>query len=85
MMDLGDGVPPGLTEDTDASLSESERLGRCWHGAAGGRLRYALAPRRALVLGAAHGRDGRARPPVHGYMLQPHPRPGEPGRDPLRA
>lgn len=45
MMDVGDDVPAGLRETTASSLAESERLFRRWHGAAEGRLRYALAPR----------------------------------------
>ena len=46
MLDVGDAsVPATLLEDTDACLAESERLMRTWHMSAGGRLRYALAPR----------------------------------------
>lgn len=58
MMDLGDGVPAGLRESTRASLEESERLAKQWHGSFNGRLRYAYAPRfilscsEALVRGA---------------------------------
>ncbi|NIR35454.1 MAG: amidohydrolase family protein, partial [Actinobacteria bacterium] len=44
-MDSGDRVPRGLLEDADRSLEEAERLGLGWHLAAGGRLRYAVAPR----------------------------------------
>ena len=57
MMDVGDGVPRGLRESTRASLDESDRLRRGWHGRAG-RIRYAYAPRfilscsEALVRGA---------------------------------
>lgn len=47
-MDAGDGVPAGLFEETAVSLAESDRLARCWHGAEGGRLRYAYCPRFAL-------------------------------------
>ncbi len=47
-MDAGDAVPPGLLEDRDASLAEAAALGARWHGAAGGRLRYAVAPRFVL-------------------------------------
>jgi len=42
------GVPPGLRESTAHSLDESARLCEQWHGAEGGRLRYAYAPRFAL-------------------------------------
>lgn len=45
MMDLGDDVPEGLRETTEESLAESHRLQETWEGAAGGRLRYAYAPR----------------------------------------
>ncbi|MEZ4362232.1 MAG: 5'-deoxyadenosine deaminase [Kofleriaceae bacterium] len=49
MMDLPDPqIPAGLRESTESSLDESERLIARWHGAAGGRLRYAYAPRFAL-------------------------------------
>jgi len=45
MMDVGDHVPPGLKETADESMSESLRLHSKWHGADGGRIRYAFAPR----------------------------------------
>jgi 5-methylthioadenosine/S-adenosylhomocysteine deaminase len=45
MIDSGQGVPRGLRETTESSLAESVRLLDAWHGQAGGRLRYALAPR----------------------------------------
>jgi cytosine/adenosine deaminase-related metal-dependent hydrolase len=48
MMDAGQGVPAGLRETTAASLDESARLLEAWNGAAGGRLRYAYAPRFVL-------------------------------------
>jgi 5-methylthioadenosine/S-adenosylhomocysteine deaminase len=49
MMDADDPlIPAGLRETTAGSLEESERLIQRWHGAAGGRLRYAYAPRFAL-------------------------------------
>jgi cytosine/adenosine deaminase-related metal-dependent hydrolase len=47
-MDTGNGVPPALIEDRERSLAEAESLGTRWHGAAGGRLGYAVAPRFAL-------------------------------------
>jgi cytosine/adenosine deaminase-related metal-dependent hydrolase len=47
-MDAGDRVPARLLEDADASLAEAEALGSRWHGTAGGRLRYAVAPRFVL-------------------------------------
>lgn len=46
MLDFGDAnVPASLIEETDACLKESERLMKKWHMSAGGRLRYAPAPR----------------------------------------
>jgi cytosine/adenosine deaminase-related metal-dependent hydrolase len=48
MMDAGDGVPARLREGTRQSLDESVALKKRWHGTAGGRLRYAYAPRFAL-------------------------------------
>jgi 5-methylthioadenosine/S-adenosylhomocysteine deaminase len=48
MMDAGQGVPSGLRETTDASITESLRLIEKWHGAENGRLRYAFAPRFVL-------------------------------------
>jgi cytosine/adenosine deaminase-related metal-dependent hydrolase len=49
MMDAPDPhIPAGLRETTRASLDESARLAKQWHGAADGRLRYAYAPRFVL-------------------------------------
>jgi len=41
--------PDGLEEPTDAGLAESERLIERYHGAADGRVRYALTPRFAVT------------------------------------
>jgi cytosine/adenosine deaminase-related metal-dependent hydrolase len=48
MMDAGRGLPATLRETTRASLDESARLCRTWHGTEGGRLRYGYAPRFVL-------------------------------------
>jgi len=49
MMDAPDPqIPAGLRETTQQSLDASAKLHARWHGAAGGRLRYAYAPRFAL-------------------------------------
>lgn len=48
MMDAGQGVPAGLRETTEASITESLALIERWHGAENGRLRYAFAPRFVL-------------------------------------
>ena len=41
--------PEGLLEGTDAALADSEALIRQYHGAADGRIRYALTPRFAVT------------------------------------
>ena len=47
-MDTGAEVPAGLLDSTENALQESIALAERWHGADGGRLRYAMAPRFAL-------------------------------------
>lgn len=47
LMDAHD-APAGLREPTDRALQDTQRLGREWHGADGGRIRYALCPRFVL-------------------------------------
>jgi cytosine/adenosine deaminase-related metal-dependent hydrolase len=71
-MDMGQDVPAGLLEDTDRSLADAAELGDRWHGARGGRLRYAVAPRfalsctRELLTGCAELARSR------GWLLQSH-------------
>ncbi len=48
MMDMGDGVPPSLVENTRASLDASAALVKRWSRAGAGRIGYAYAPRFAL-------------------------------------
>jgi 5-methylthioadenosine/S-adenosylhomocysteine deaminase len=48
MMDADDQVPARLREETQASIDESVAMHTRWHGAAGGRLRAAFAPRFAV-------------------------------------
>jgi cytosine/adenosine deaminase-related metal-dependent hydrolase len=48
LMDRDGDAPRRLRERTDDALRESEALRRRWHGAAGGRLRAAFAPRFAV-------------------------------------
>jgi cytosine/adenosine deaminase-related metal-dependent hydrolase len=48
MMDAGVGLPKGLREKTQASLDDSLRLAKAWHGQEGGRLQYCFAPRFVL-------------------------------------
>jgi len=52
-MDHGQGLPAGLRETTEASISESLALMTRWHGQEDGRLRYAFAPR--FVLSCTEG------------------------------
>lgn len=71
-MDVGHEVPAGLLEDRDRSLADAEELGSRWHGAADGRLRYAVAPRFALSCSAEllEGCSKLAR--TKGWLLQTH-------------
>ena len=71
-MDVGAGAPSALLEDPDRSLSNAAEIGQRWHGAAGGRLRYAVAPRFALSCstGLLRGCADLAR--EHGWLLQTH-------------
>ena len=71
-MDMGNGVPAGLLEDRDRSLADAVELGARWHGAAGGRLRYAVAPRFALSCSREliEGCADLAR--SNGWLLQSH-------------
>ena len=71
-MDIGEGAPANLLEDPERSLADAAELGQRWHGAAGGRLRYAVAPRFALSCSAVllQGCADLAR--SHGWLLQSH-------------
>ena len=71
-MDVGDGAPPALLEDPDRSLSDAAELGQRWHGAAGGRLRYAVAPRFALSCSPGLLRGCAALARAQGWLLQTH-------------
>lgn len=72
MMDKGHLRPGGLRETTSESLSSSRTLAKTWHGAVGGRLRYAYAPRFILSctdeLLRAVAKDARAM----GCMIHTH-------------
>jgi cytosine/adenosine deaminase-related metal-dependent hydrolase len=71
-MDMGTTAAPALMEDADASLADAEAIGSRWHGRAGGRLRYAVAPRFALscTRGLLEGCARLAR--EHGWLLHSH-------------
>ncbi len=72
MMDAGEGVPRGLRESTRASLAESDRLLRDWHGKGGGRLRYAYAPRFVLSCSEQLVRETARRAAHHGVLVHTH-------------
>jgi 5-methylthioadenosine/S-adenosylhomocysteine deaminase len=71
-MDTGSGVPPRLIEDRDSSLALAEELGSRWHGAASGRLRYAVAPRFVLSCSKELLAGTVALARSHGYLLHTH-------------
>ncbi len=71
-MDIGDGVPPALIEDRDRSLADAAELGKRWHGAAGGRLGYAVAPRFALSCSPELLRGCAELARSQGWLLQSH-------------
>lgn len=72
LMDADDLAPARLQEDAGAAIEESLALHKRWHGAAGGRLRVALAPRfavscsRDLLERVAHAAD------AHGLLVHTH-------------
>jgi 5-methylthioadenosine/S-adenosylhomocysteine deaminase len=72
MMDQGEGTPKKLGETTHESLSESDRLFRRWHRAAGGRLRYAYAPRFVLSCTKKLMREVGERALVQGTLVHSH-------------
>ena len=71
-MDVGDGVPAGILEDRDRSLADAEELGLKWNRAAGGRLRYAVAPRFALSCSPDLLRGCADLARRNGWLLQTH-------------
>lgn len=71
-MDDGEGVPPALLEDPDLSLSQAEDLGRRWHGAANGRLGYAVTPRFALSCTRGMLEDCVDLARTNGWLLHTH-------------
>lgn len=65
-------APETLRESTEASLSDSEALLQRWHGAAAGRLAYALAPRFAPMCSPELMRGAGRLAERHGAFLQTH-------------
>jgi len=73
MMDADDPhIPPTLRESTQASLDESAALIRQYHGAAGGRLRYAYAPRFVLSCTDELLREVGAQAKIRGLGVHTH-------------
>ncbi len=72
MMDVGSygGLDP--EKILALSLAQSERLCQRWHGAAGGRLRYAVSPRFAVSCSTAMMRGAAALAERHGALVQTH-------------
>ncbi len=69
LMDQGEGP---LREETAAALRETEALGRKWHGAEGGRIRYALCPRFALSCTGRLLGEVRRLSAAHGWLVHSH-------------
>jgi cytosine/adenosine deaminase-related metal-dependent hydrolase len=72
LMDQGQLVPAALLDPTDAALREAERLGRRWHGAEDGRLRWALCPRFVLSCSEPLWSGARALSERHGWLIHTH-------------
>lgn len=72
MMDQGEGVPEGLRESTQESLTESARLCAKWSGAANGRIGYAYAPRFILSCSETLWRAVAANARERGALIHSH-------------
>ena len=72
MMDLGSYGKLASTEVVAVSLQESERLCKKWHGAAGGRLEYAVSPRFAIACSEEMMRAAGALAAKYGTYIQTH-------------
>lgn len=68
----GPTVPARLRPSTRWCLAEAERLRTRWHGAAGGRLRFAYAPRFALSCTDALLREVAHRAQAEGHLVHIH-------------
>jgi cytosine/adenosine deaminase-related metal-dependent hydrolase len=85
MMDAGSGVPKGLRESTRASLDESERLCRDWHGAHDRRIGYAFAPRFILSCSEELVRGAVERARERGALVHTHAAEHPSEREAVRA
>ncbi len=72
MMDLGSYGKLAPAEVIAISLQESERLCKKWHGAAGGRLEYAMSPRFAIACSEEMMRAAGALAAKYGTYIQTH-------------
>jgi cytosine/adenosine deaminase-related metal-dependent hydrolase len=72
MMDADDGVPGRLREETARSVDESVAIAARWHGAAGGRLRAAFAPRFAVSCSRELLEAVAALSEEHGLLVHTH-------------
>lgn len=71
-MDEGDGAPDALLRPPAESLAEAASLGERWHGAANGRISYAVAPRFALSCSAELLEASVQLARSHGWLIQTH-------------
>ena len=69
---LMDAASGPLHEDTAPALEEAERLGRKWHGAAGGRIRWALCPRFLLSCSEKMLHEVRVLSAREGWLVHTH-------------
>lgn len=72
LMDRCPDAPARLLQSPEEALAESEALINRWHGAAGGRLRYAFAPRFALSCTSGLMKMVRDRARFHGVAVHTH-------------
>ena len=69
---LMDAASGPLHEDTAPALEEAERLGRKWHGAADGRIRWALCPRFVLSCSEKMLHEVRVLSAREGWLVHTH-------------
>lgn len=72
LMDQGAGLPAGLAESVESCLEETEALGKKWHGAGGGRIRYGLNPRFLLSCSERLWRGVVELSERHGWPIHTH-------------
>lgn len=72
LMDDRSTNPPELFAETDEALAEGERLLARWHGAAGGRLRFAWCPRFAVSCTDRILEEAASRARARGVLVHTH-------------